>query len=280
VLSGVLAVGSAVAAGAAVVAQQRAAHELGAADRRLLGRPWWLAGTGASVVASLLQAAALAGGAVVVVQALLATAVAWTAVGEALLGRRRPSRGVVLGVALAVAGPLLAVLLLGPVDVRPTTATDPVGVVLTLLGAGAVAAAGLAWARCRPGPPGAVGLALACGVGYGFGASLLAVLARAVVTGGALDLPLALAALLLALVGPAAFVASQHALARARRAGPVVTTILLADPLTATVVGAVWFREHIALTPPAAGGVVLAIALSVAGVRLLDPAPEPAGERS
>lgn len=279
-LAEVLALGSAVAAGSAVVAQQRAAHELGGADHRLLRRPWWLAGTGASVVASLLQAAALTDGAVVVVQALVATAVAWTTVGEAVLDRRVPSRGVTLGVLFAVAGPLLVVLLVGPVTTTAATVdlTSP-AVLATLAGAGLLVAAGLGWARHRSGPAGAVGLALACGVGYGVAASLLAVLARAVAAdpGSVLaDPQLVLAAVLLVLIGPAAFVLSQRALARARRAGPVVTTILLADPLVATVVGAAWFGERIALDVPTAGGLVLAVGLAVTGVRLLDPTARPA----
>ncbi|MDD7966489.1 DMT family protein [Actinomycetospora lemnae] len=278
-LAEVLAVGSAVAAGSAVVAQQRATHELGAADRRLLRRPWWLAGTGASVVASLLQAVALASGAVVVVQALLATAVAWTTVGEALLAQRLPGRGPMLGVLLAMLGPLLVVVLLGPVEAAASAPVDLTGlpVAASVLGVGAVAGGGLWWARHRPGPPGALGLALACGVGYGLGASLLAVLARDVARdpGAALTDPqLVLAGLLLLLVGPAAFVASQRALARARRAGPVVTVILLADPLAATVIGAVWFSERVALDAPTTAGIVLAAGLAVFGVRLLDPAPD------
>lgn len=278
-LAEVLAVGSAVAAGSAVVAQQRATHELGAADRRLLRRPWWLAGTGASVVASLLQAVALASGAVVVVQALLATAVAWTTVGEALLARRLPGRGPMLGVLLAMLGPLLVVVLLGPVEAAASAPVDLIGlpVAASVLGVGAAAGGGLWWARHRPGPPGALGLALACGVGYGLGASLLAVLARDVARdpGAALTDPqLVLAGLLLLLVGPAAFVASQRALARARRAGPVVTVILLADPLAATVIGAVWFSERVALDAPTTAGIVLAAGLAVFGVRLLDPAPD------
>ncbi|GAA4876204.1 hypothetical protein [Actinomycetospora straminea] len=276
-LAEVLAVGSAAAAGSAVVAQQRATHELGAADARLLRRPWWLAGTGASVVASLLQAVALASGAVVVVQALLATAVAWTTVGESLLARRLPGRGPVLGVLLAMLGPLLVVVLLGPVEAAASTPVDLAGlpVALSVLGVGAVAAGGLWWARRRPGRPGALGLALACGVGYGLGASLLAVLARDLARdpGAALTDPqLVLAGLLLVLAGPAAFVASQRALARARRAGPVVTVILLADPLTATGIGTVWFGERVALDAPTAAGIVLAAGLAVLGVRLLDPA--------
>lgn len=282
-LAEVLALGSALAAGTAVVAQQRAAHELGGADHRLLGRPWWLAGTGASVLASLLQAAALTDGAVVVVQALVATAIAWTAIGEAVLERRRPSRRVVLGVVLAVAGPLLVVVLLGTTGSGATTvALASPTVLATLAGAAALVAAGLGWARRSPGPPGAVGLALACGVGYGVAASLLAVLARAVATdpGPVLaDPQLVVAAILLVLVGPTSFVLSQRALARARRAGPVVTTILLADPLTATVAGVAWFGERIALDVAAAGGLVLAVGLAVLGVRLLDPAPHPVAAR-
>ena len=279
-LAEVLAVSSAVAAGSAVVAQQRATHELGgAADRRLLRRPWWLAGTGASVVASALQAGALAEGAVVVVQSLLATAVAWTTVGESLLARRLPGRGPLLGVGLAMLGPILVVVLLGPV----TAAQGPVDltgtpVVLSLPAVGAVVAAGLVWARRCPGAPGALGLALSCGAGYGLAASLLAVLVRdpgAVLT----DPRHALAALLLLVVGPAAFVASQRALARARRAGPVVTVILLADPLVATGIGAVWFGERIALDAPTTAGILLAAGLAVAGVRLLDPAPAPVPSR-
>ncbi|MFC5139512.1 hypothetical protein ACFPK1_14825 [Actinomycetospora rhizophila] len=278
-LAELLAVSSAAAAGAAVVAQQRAAHELGgAADRRLLRRPWWLAGTAASVVASALQAVALAGGAVVVVQALLATAVAWTTVGESLLARRPPGRAALAGAGLAMLGPLLVVVLLGPVTTGGTVELASTPVLLGLVGVGAVAVAGLVWAR-RPGPAGALGLALAYGAGYGLAASLLAVLARD--PGAVLADPQhALAAALLLVVGPAAFVASQRALARARRAGPVVTVVLLADPLVATVLGAAWFGERLALDPPVTTGIVLAAGLAVVGVRLLDPAPADAAART
>lgn len=279
-LAVVLAGGSALAAGTAVVAQQRGAHELGGVDPRLLRRPWWLAGTGASVVASLLQALALAEGAVVVVQALLATAVAWTAVGEALLARRVPGRGVLLGVALAVAGPLLVVVLVGPVTTTAGTvdlAAPPA--LASLAGIAVVAVLGVALARRRRGPPGALGLALSCGVGYGLAASLLAVLARALTRDPRVaftDPDLALVGVLLLVVGPAAFVTSQRALARARRAGPVLTTILLADPLTATALGAAWFGERVALDATVLSGLVVAVGLAVLGTRLLDPGQGPA----
>ncbi|WP_328307848.1 hypothetical protein [Actinomycetospora sp. NBC_00405] len=278
------AVVSAVAAGVAVVAQQRAAHELGGADRRLLRSRWWLAGTGASVLAVALQAAALSNGPLGMVQALLAGAVAWAAIGETLLVRRVPPPATVLGMGLAVAGTgSLAVLL------NSATTTDPGGPHSQIpVGAPVAAVAvlvvlGLWWTQRHPGAAGAPGLALACGAGYGLAAALLAVLARALPAdlGGALGDPtLILAAVTLVIVGPTAFVLSQHALARAHHAGPPMTLILLADPVVATATGAVWFGEHVSLDPPTLVGVLLGLGASITGTLLLTDSPAPAGLRS
>lgn len=282
-LSSLLATVAAVAVGAAVVAQQRATHEVGVGGSRqglmaaVWRRPWWRAGTAASVGASVLQAAALATGPVVVVQALIAAAVAWAAVIEAVVARRRPERATVAGVLLAVAGPVAVVVLLGPVTADGPPAAGPFAA-LPLIGGVVLAGAGLLWARRRPGAAGAPGLALACGVGYGLAAVLLAALARAAgtdPTGAVTDPVLWAGAVGLVVVGPASFVLSQHALARARRAGPTMTVILLADPLTAAVCGAAWFGEHVALDAAGTTGIVVAVLVAVAGIRLLT-----AGERA
>lgn len=283
-ISAALALASAIAAGAAVVAQQRATHQLGGADRRLLGSPWWLAGTGASVVAVGLQAVALRNGPLGMVQALLSGAVAWAALGEALLARRVPPRATVLGVALAVAGTgTVAVLLHSATSTGAEGAHSAVPVVAPVAAVAVLVALGLWWTQHHPGAGGSPGLAVACGAGYGLAASLLAVLARTLPTdlGGALGDPrLILATVALVVVGPTAFVLSQHALARAHHAGPPMTIILLADPVVATATGVVWFGEHVALDPPILVGLVLAVGVSITGTLLLTDSPAPCGLRS
>jgi len=283
-LAAASAVASAVAAGAAVVAQQRAAHKLGGADHRLLRSPWWLAGTGASVVAVGLQAAALSSGPLGMVQALLAGAIAWAAIGEALLARRAPPPATVLGVALAVAGTgSVAVLLHSATTTDPEGPHSQVPVGAPVAAVAVLVALGLWWTQRHPGAAGAPGLALACGAGYGLAAALLAVLARSLPAdlGGAPGDPrVIVAAVTLVIVGPTAFALSQHALARAHHAGPPMTIILLADPLVATATGAVWFGEQVSLDPPILVGVVLGLGASITGTLLLTDSPAPSGLRS
>src|SRR3954449_465199 len=238
-------------------------HATGQVDRRAflhpglvlaLGRrPWWLAGTAASVTGLGLQVAALSAGSIIVVQTVLVSCLAWTLLGECLFARVLPTRRAVSGIALAGAG-LVGVLLALRPTVAPRALVPPGGAVaLVVGGCAAVAAAGLLIAarntgRARALAPGAaappsgrliaarttgrtrvLALAVTAGTGYGLTAALLKIVGEELQGGG--TRPLGHPALYAALrVGGAAVLLSQNTLQSGRRAAPAIAVMMAVDP--------------------------------------------------
>ena len=265
--------------GTAGVAQRRAALAVptfGAGDLGLVGalarRPWWWIGTVASVAGLGLQVLALTLGSIIVVQCALTSSIIFTTVAERLvLGRRPPGRAW-LGTgltALGLTGLLVALSPTAGTVASPSAASTIVAAVLC------VVAMAAAVARSRRSPrSGALGLALATGLGYG----VTAVQLKVVGTQAALGVGAALlhpALYVAAVLGPLSIMLSQHALQRGRHALGVVSVILMTDPLVGLVAGPLWFGERVATTADALMAAVLAAAVLVLGVRLVQTGPAP-----
>ena len=248
----------------------------------LVRRPWWLAGTAASVTGLGLQVAALAAGSIVVVQTVLVSCLLWTLVGECLFARTLPTRRTVSGVALAGAG-LVGVLLALRPAVAPRAVPPPGGAVALVVGACAVLAAiGLLVAARSAGRTRVLGLAVTAGIGYGLTAALLKTVGGELRQGW--TAPLAHPALYgAALVGGAAVLLSQNTLQSGRRAAPAVAVMMTADPVVGLATGVLWFGEELVTTPAtllgaSAGAVAVIVGLTVAhpadhGAAAVSPSP-------
>jgi len=256
-------------------------HATGQVDRRAflhpglvlaLGRrPWWLAGTAASVTGLGLQVAALSAGSIIVVQTVLVSCLAWTLLGECLFARVLPTRRAVSGIALAGAG-LVGVLLALRPTVAPRALVPPGGAVaLVVGGCAAVAAAGLLIAARNTGRTRVLALAVTAGTGYGLTAALLKIVGEELQ--GGWTRPLGHATLYAAVVvGAAAVLLSQNTLQSGRRAAPAIAVMMAVDPAVGLVTGVSWFGEQLTTTPVALLGAVAATGAMVVGLTLAHPA--------
>ncbi len=240
--------------GSASVAQQRATLSVptfAAGDPRLVAalmrRPWWWAGTMASLGGLALQVLALSLGPMILVQSTMTSSIVSTTIAEWAIMRRRPPVRACAGMLLTTAG-LVGVLLAlsptpGPVGAGPLTTST-----LVLAGTcAATIAAVTAWARRRHGTAEALGLAVGTGLGYG----VTAIELKSVGTQLALGwfVPLAHPAFYIALVlGPFSILLSQNALQQGRLVTAVVSLILIVDPLVGLAAGTIWFGERVSVT--------------------------------
>ncbi|WP_233223920.1 DMT family transporter [Amycolatopsis sp. CA-128772] len=265
--------GTAVAAGAAVmfavgsVLQHEAASSSSSPDglelRRLVTRPKWMVGQGATVVGTLLQVVALALAPVAIVQPVLAGGLVVALGIRSVRDRCLPSRLDGIGAVCTCGG--LAVFL---VAARPAAGTGdrlppwlPV-VVAVLVAVGLVAVA----SRSGRGPWGA----LACGAAAGVAAGVAAVLISAAIKTFGERGPLATlggsalwAALVVAVI---AQLGSQQAYARGALSWSMPALVLL-DPLAAVPAARLLTGER--LEPGHAFVWVPAAAVAVVGVVLL-----------
>ncbi|MGD9991384.1 MAG: hypothetical protein AB7S91_31735, partial [Pseudonocardia sp.] len=157
--------------GLATAAQQRATKEVEVTPTlsprllvELFGRPMWLLGLVATVVALVLQLVALTFGPIAVVQPLLVTGVAFAAGFSALMARRRPDVVILLGALCCAAGLSAFLLLARPVPGAPHESLDlsdglPLGIALAALVVGC-----LVYAAVVSHPSRVLALALATGV--------------------------------------------------------------------------------------------------------------------
>lgn len=147
----------------------------------LVGKPGWLAGLALGVAGGGLHLLALVLAPVSVVQPVGALAVPIAVLLAMRLTRRRPSRGVLIGVALTIAGVAVFVVVAADSAASGPVPTEP----LLTVGAGAAvlvaALVGLAWAR--PGWVRNMACATAAAVAFGFESVLLRAMARLVAEG-------------------------------------------------------------------------------------------------
>jgi len=257
--------------GLATAAQQRAAAHPGVgaglgprALAGLLRRPLWLLGLVATVAGLGLQLLALSYAPITLIQPMLVTGLLFAVAFSAVLSRQRPDRILVWG-ALGCAVGLAAFLTLarphapgaGIVGAGPSLASS-----LTCAG---VVAAALGWAAAARRAAKVLALALGTGVLYGLTASLLKVLGDEL-RGGWTE-PLGHPTLyVVGLLGPAAFLLSQYALAQGRLLAPAMSVIITVDPLVGMVLGAVWFGERIVTSPAALAGELVSALVVIAGI--------------
>lgn len=250
------------------VLQQRAAQRVGEPDstRTLLGRVlrqrgWW---SGQAVISSgfACYAWALHIGPLALVQPVLVTGLVIGTITSARLARRRLDRRLLIASVACVLGLASFLSIARPESpaVAPPPAVGPLLVVAVL--AAVAAALGLRRADWSDSLRAAL-LALATGGCYGVTATLVTLVLRD------LGHPLALlstwhapAAAVSALAG---WALSQRALHLGRLMAPVNAVIGTTDPTVAVLLGVLVLGEHVASTPVALFGELLAAAVVVAG---------------
>jgi drug/metabolite transporter (DMT)-like permease len=260
--------------GVAWALQHRAARRVGQRGGvrahllvELAHRPTWSASLACTVAGAVLQCVALATGPLVLVQSVLVTALA-VAVGVTYrLRRQRPDRTVLLGSVLCIAGlaAFLAVAQPSAGHTRPSAATG----LPSVLGALAVLAICLGVAIRGRGRTRTLGLATAAGVLYGLTSALAKLAAQTAQQDGVAALFGAWPVYLVVVCGPVGFLLAQNAFNAGVALSPALAVITVGEPLTALVLGLVWFGESVRTGPlPVAGEVVALLVLAV-GVTVL-----------
>ncbi|MFB9905954.1 DMT family transporter [Allokutzneria oryzae] len=232
----------------------------------LLRQPLWLASLLTNGLGIAMQWVALSTAPLVFVQPLLVLSLLFAVISSAALRRQRPSKEVLLGSGLCVAG--LATFF--PVS-RPTAGPGelvPADIPWLAVGLGLALTACLTVATCGSGQVRALAMATATGVLYGVAAGL-AKLATA-------DLQRGLGALLgswhiylVALCGIAGFVFNQNAFRVEVAIAPALAVIVTLDPLVSLGIGVLWLGERLSDGPGAVIGQVLALAALVGGIAML-----------
>lgn len=228
----------------------------------LLRRPVWLIGTAAGGAGLVLHGAALAHGSLVVIQPLLVSGLLFALPLSVLLERRRPDRRewgyalvVVVGLAvfLSSAQPGNGVSVAGGAHLLAAVAAASVA-------SGAAVALGLTAGRLhRPALYG-----LAAGLGYGATAALLKQVVDIYSVKGA-SMPVLAPLAGVVIVGGGALVLTQVAY-RAGRLASSLPAMTIGDPLTASLIGAAAFGEHLAAGSASRLGQLLGAVLMSWGV--------------
>jgi drug/metabolite transporter (DMT)-like permease len=247
---------------------------------RLLGRPLWLSSLLSNGGAVALQILALHSGTLVVVQSLLVSSIILALPLEAALNRRPLERRQVLGATLGTVGIALFVVSARPAAgiTRPSPGawslvflTSAVVAVGCLLGAWTSARKSTrtstrASTRASTGHARAILLGLATGVMYGLAAALFKTCSRLITHPAVLlsDWPV----YVLVVVGVLGVVLNQNVY-QAGVLAPGLTSLTLAEPITAVVIGTTAFREHLHLSPASLGAFALAGLVILAGLWLI-----------
>jgi drug/metabolite transporter (DMT)-like permease len=239
---------------------------------RIARRPGWLAGFGLAAGGTIVHAVALALAPLRLVQPIGVLAVPVAVLLSSLGSRRAPSRSVLVGVALTMAG--VAVFVAASVgaesgNVPPPGSTLPmvliVGAVVVALGVGGLAAGG--WLRC-------VACATAGATAFGLLSALMRVIFQELAGGTPWYDPQVIGAGTSAVL---AMVVGGWLVQQAYPSGPpevVVACLTVVDPIVAVLLGAVLLGEG-ADTPLATwfllGGAALAAAAGVFVLARLHP---------
>ncbi|WP_123815517.1 hypothetical protein [Myceligenerans xiligouense] len=225
-----------------VVAPAGARHLNGRHLLAIIRRRRWLQGAGLAGAGSLVHAVALLLAPLRVVQPVGVLAVPLAVLMSAWKTRTTPSRGVLVGTALTVAGVVVFVVASvgsATTDTPSATATLTAGVVI----GGIVALLGFAgMARSGRGPLRCLALAGAVAAAYGLLSALVRVAAQAAASEGILS-PFVLGCVAGALV---AFLVGAWLVQHAFHAGApeiVIACLTVGDPLVAVVLGAVLLGE-------------------------------------
>ncbi len=273
-----LALGAATLFALTAALQHRSAsreRRLGVADPRLLlrllTRPLWLSSLLSNAGAVALQIAAFRAGTLVIVQALIVSSIVLAIPLEAALNGRRVQPRQLAGGSLAAIGLAVFVAFAHPAS---GISAPPFGEWLTVtLASAAVVLACLLGARTSAAHARAIFLGLGTGVVYGLAAALLKACSEQ------LSHPVALLAswpvYLLIALGIFGVILNQNVY-QAGALAPGLTSMTLAEPLTALAIGVAIFREHIPLSPENAGGIVAALVSLPVALWLIHTSPAPA----
>jgi drug/metabolite transporter (DMT)-like permease len=252
-----LAAASAVLFAVGAVAQQEVTADTSTGGRldvrRLLAHPAWLGGQVATVVAVVLQVAALGLAPVSVVQPLLAGGLVVALALRSVRDRRLPSLSDLAGAALAAGGLAVFLVAARPADVSKDTVPGTVAVLIAALLALCLIAGTI---PLRPGRPGALAAGSAAGIAMGIAAVLISAALNTFGHNGlaaALRSPALWAALVVA-------VAAEYACQQAYSKGALawsLPALTVADPVAAVPVALVMLGErlepgHAAVWAPAA----------------------------
>lgn len=261
-----LAAASAVLFALGAVAQQEVTADTSAGGklqlRRLLTRPAWLAGQVATMVAVVLQVAALGLAPVSVVQPMLAGGLVVALAIRSVRDRRLPSLTDLLGAALAAGGLAVFLIAARPADVSKDTIPGTVTILVATLLALALIAVTI-W--LKPGARGALAAGVAAGIAMGVAAVLISAALNTFGHSGlmaALRSPAPWTALVVAI---AAEYACQQAYSKGALAWSL-PALTVADPLAAVPVALILLGErlepgHAAVWAPAAIGAAVGVVL-------------------
>jgi hypothetical protein len=261
-----LAAASAVLFALGAVAQQEVTAHASAGGklnlRRVLTRPAWLAGQAVTLIAVLLQVAALGLAPVSAVQPLLAGGLVVALAVRSIRDRRFPSPGELVGAALAAGGLAVFLVAARPADVSKDRIPGAVAILVTSLLALALVA-GTVWVK--HGARGALAAGMTAGVAMGIAAVLISAALNTFSHSGlaaALRSPALWAALV---VGIAAEYACQQAFAKGALAWSL-PALTVADPLAAVPAARLLLGErlepgHAAVWVPAAIGAAVGVVL-------------------
>ena len=266
----VLALCAALAFGASVALQERAASEVPHHQAlrvgmiaRLVQRPIWLLGVATSGVGFLLQAAALRRGSLVVVQPLMATTVIFALLLVAIWTREWLHPGEWAAVVAVVAGVVAFLLLANPDVDRVGRASGPAwwigaGIVVVAVGAPAW------WAlRRQGGRRRAGGLGLAAGLANGFVAVITKAFAQDLHQGVSLVRDWPLWALIAAGVPAVLLVQAVYQTGNLRFSLPIIAVV---EPTVASLWGIGLFGEDVTLGALRAVGVIAAVVVAGLGL--------------
>ena len=261
----VLALCAAMAFGASVALQERAAAEVHHDHAmkvslllRVARRPLWLMGLIASGMGLVLQIAALRHGSLVVVQPVMATTLIF-ALALVAIRTRVGLSAAEWGSVAAVVGGLVVFLVLAAPDGH--TAEAPHGTAWAVTSASAVVVvSGLAWLSTRRyGRRRAALVGLATGLSNAFVAVLTKAFSRQLRHGGPLWSHWALWALIAAGIPAVLLVQSLYQSGNLRMSLPIVAVV---EPIAASFVGVILFGEHV--TFDGDESVVIGVALAAA----------------
>ena len=241
---------------------------------RLLRSPRWLAGGACAVGGLLCQARALTQGGVILVQAVIASTLVYSLIMEAVVERRRPEPGQVVGAAAVVCGIVLLVGVGHPVaggEIASLWRATPAWITVAVVGGGALL-------RARWAPKGrrtAIALGAAAGVCFAVDAVFLRGLAAALnpfdtvtVTTNATGFAVA-------------SVVGNLAIQRGFQLAPlrhVLPAMAATEPVAAFACGWVLFGERLHPGPVGVAAVVGGLLIMVTGVvlcALRGPLPTP-----
>ena len=264
-----LALCAALAFGASVALQERAASAVPLAHAlrpsllaRLLRRPVWLLGVGASGLGFALQAAALRHGSLVVVQPVMASSLIFALALVALWTRNRFDPAEWAAITAVVAG-VAAFLLLAQPDVdSPARASSGAwwitgGVAAVVAGTPALAALRLAGRRR------AANLGLAAGISNGLVAVLTKAFAKDLHQGFGVMGDWPLWALVVAAVPAVLLVQTVYQSGSLSVSMPIIAIV---EPVIASLTGVMLFSEHISLDGARSVGVVAATVIAGMGL--------------